>query len=255
MPCTRHERDPERHRERAGRHGLGELAELLTVLACVSPGCARGSAEPTRPQTAEVVAEPRAAHRADQRARVHGWGRPTAGLAWLPEGARYLVSISAEEDLTLEVVDARGRRLARLELWAAPEHAPSFTLAEVELRLVDLDGAHARVVAWAHAGSITGALELDGRAASWRVGLGADGSLAGQRWSRRVREAGLARLGRTHALLDDLAGLALALERCELGERLALATLALELGARAWAGVGRARLPAVGDFAPAGCPE
>jgi hypothetical protein len=251
MSCPRLTRNPKHHRERGASPARSRprgvrLARLLAGLVSLL-GCARAG------RVSEVET---ALTKPAMEARASGLqyhARPRAGLAWLPPGARYLVSIQADEDLSLEVLDARGRRLARLDLSAALERMPEGTVAEIALIFVDLDGELAQVAAWSRAGSITGALQLGRRVSSWRVGLGADGSLEGQRWPRRVREAGLVRLHRTHALLDDLDDLAEALGRCELRERLALAELAVELGARAWLGEGRARLPEVAEFAPADC--
>jgi hypothetical protein len=150
------------------------------------------------------------------------------------------------------IVGADGRFLGRLRI-ATDERA----LASVSMRVdyEDLGGQVTRVEAWSFAGSIDGQALVGRRSANFRVRLGADGSLAGERWSLAHRSAGaeLLELRRARAIGADLGVLATELssgahDRCEIAERIALAELALELSVRAWAGEDRARLPAVGEF-------
>ncbi|HLT35530.1 MAG TPA: hypothetical protein VK034_04570 [Enhygromyxa sp.] len=228
------------------------LVRALLIVALV-PGCIRAPGE--------AAVDPAATHEAGDRVTLES--RPSAAAAaLLPVDAHYRV-VLADDTLALAIVSADRRLLGRMQV--APGIGPHDSPA-VRIEWEQQDGHTARVEAWSSAGGLRGHAFVGERSAAWRVRHEADGSLAGEGWSRPRRspatEAELLELRRARAIGADLGELVIELANggvmedrrgCELVERVAFAELALELGVRAWTGDDRSRLPKIG-FVDDPCP-
>jgi hypothetical protein len=218
-------------------------------------GCAPGTAEPPRPPTS---VGPVVEHGVGDDRYAALEALPSAAAAeLLPVDARYRVVLGVEGTLALVIVGPDQRILGRLHI---ATKARPWAIVGTRVDYEDVGGRATRVEAWSSAGSIDGQALVGDRSARFRVRLGADGSLAGERWSLAHADHSspeLLELRRARAIGADLGALATQLssvgafakyDRCELGELVALAGLALDLSVRAWAGEGRARLPGVGEY-------
>lgn len=210
---------------------------LILLLVVLTAGCARAP-------IVRAVTPARDAASGGQQRDFAASPSPDA-TALLPPGAGYRVVLGSDSTLGLAIVAADRRILGRVAIAAgAGPHASPGVRMEIE----DVGGQTMQIEAWSSAGALHGQAFVGARSVQWRVRYAKDGSLAGERWSLPHRDAvdELVALHRARVLAADLDVLATELsDACVLAERLALATLALELSVRAWAGYGRARLPTV----------
>lgn len=222
------------HRLSAGAQPL--LRSLMVVSSLI--GCARAPTEPAvQPAHDALSGVLPVALAASPSAKV---------ASLLPIAADYRVVLGSDGTLALALLSEDRRLLGRLAIAAGdgPRGSPG-----VRIEIEDVYGEALQIEAWSSAGALHGRAFVGRRSVAWQVRLDEDGSLAGERWSAPRRDAvdELLALQRARALGADLRELAPRLSDAPvLADRIALAELALELSLRAWAGHGRARLPAVG---------
>lgn len=208
----------------------------LLVACAVSTGCAQTGDLPS-PTPAGTAVSARAASPSE------------ATTALLPSAANYYLALGQAGDLGVLISSSDGRIWGRVYLDGGD--------AEGGVRLAFEHDGHPRLALEVRgaAGVLDGQATADDLAVSWRAAATASGQLQGQRWST-VRDSpqSCAQLRHLHAIADDVSALGPSLadaaawtetDRRALVERLALATLALELSTRACERRGRATLPAI----------
>lgn len=221
------------------------LRSLMLVVLLVG-GCAR--------VPGDAVVGPVESHEDGRAAVLEARPSPTAA-ALLPADARLRMALGPDGTVALVIIGPDRRIVGHMRIapGTGPRERPG-----VRIEWEEHGGRTAQVEAWSSAGGLQGHAFVGERAAAWRVRYDADGSLAGEGWSapRRgsARAGELAELERARVLAAELGELVTLLSNsgvlderrsCALAEQVLFAELALDLGARAWTGHGRAHLPTV----------